>query len=155
MPHIHEKIDFCADVFVVYKDKVLIRKHDKYNIWLAVGGHIELDEDLNEAAVREVKEEVGLDIKLLDTRNKVAPEDRGKELIPPIGVNRHKISDTHEHISFFFVGIASTDKVTPENPEDIWRWCGADEIEKLDGITSNIIFYAKLALKLAESSFGS
>jgi len=44
MPHIHEKIDFTADVFVVYKDKVLIRKHDKYDKWLAAGGHIELDE---------------------------------------------------------------------------------------------------------------
>jgi len=65
MPHIHEKIDFVADVFVVYKDRVLIRKHDKYDKWLAVGGHIELDENPNQAAVREVKEEVGLDVELI------------------------------------------------------------------------------------------
>jgi ADP-ribose pyrophosphatase YjhB (NUDIX family) len=64
MSHIHEKIDFTVGVFVVYKDKVLLRKHDKYNLWLCVGGHIELDEDPNEAALREVKEEVGLDVTL-------------------------------------------------------------------------------------------
>ncbi|MDP2642022.1 MAG: NUDIX domain-containing protein, partial [bacterium] len=64
MPHIHEKIDFTVEVFIVYKDKVLIRKHDKYDKWLAVGGHIELEEDPNQAAVSEEKEEVGLDIKL-------------------------------------------------------------------------------------------
>ena len=65
MAHIHEKIDFTADVFVVHKDKVLIRTHDKYDLWLAVGGHIELDEDPNQSAIREVKEEVGLDVELV------------------------------------------------------------------------------------------
>ena len=55
MPHIHEKIDFAVEVFVVHKNKVLLRKHDKYKTWLGVGGHIELDEDPNQVAIREVK----------------------------------------------------------------------------------------------------
>ena len=59
MAHIHEKIYFTVEVFVVYGNKVLLRKHDKYGIWLSVGGHIELDEDPNQAALREVREEVG------------------------------------------------------------------------------------------------
>lgn len=54
MAHIHEKIDFTVEVFVVFQNKVLLRKHDKYKIWLSVGGHIELDEDPNQAALREV-----------------------------------------------------------------------------------------------------
>ena len=61
-PHIHEKVDLTAEVFVVYRDKVLLRMHDKYHFWMSVGGHIEIDEDPNQAAVREVKEEVGLDV---------------------------------------------------------------------------------------------
>ncbi len=36
MPHIHEKIDFTAEVFIVNSDKVLLRKHDKYKFWLSV-----------------------------------------------------------------------------------------------------------------------
>jgi hypothetical protein len=48
MPHIHEKIDFTVDVFVVYKSRVLIRKHDKYDKWLAVGEHIE-EEGISES----------------------------------------------------------------------------------------------------------
>ena len=67
MPHIHEKVDFTVEVFIVYKDKVLLRKHDKYGIWLSVGGHIELDEDPVQAALREVKEEVCLNIELIDS----------------------------------------------------------------------------------------
>ncbi len=62
MPHIHDKIDFTVEVFIVYKDTVLLRKHNKYRYWLSVSGHIELNEDPNHAALREVKEEVGLDI---------------------------------------------------------------------------------------------
>jgi 8-oxo-dGTP pyrophosphatase MutT (NUDIX family) len=59
MAHIHEKIDFTVDVFVVYRNKVLLRMHEKYHQWLAVGGHVELDEDPNQAALREVLEELG------------------------------------------------------------------------------------------------
>jgi len=54
MPHIHDKIDFTVEVFIVHNNKVLLRKHDKYKIWLSVGGHIELNEDPNQAAIRDV-----------------------------------------------------------------------------------------------------
>ncbi len=66
MPHIHEKIDFCVEVFIVHKNKVLLRVHDKFKFWLSIGGHIELDEDPIEAAYREVKEEVGFTLKRKD-----------------------------------------------------------------------------------------
>lgn len=94
MPHIHEKIDFAVDVFVVYKDTVLIRKHDKYDKWLAVGGHIELDEDHNQAALREVKEEVGLDVEIVGERADIGEGNSGGywELLPPRFMNIHNIS---------------------------------------------------------------
>ena len=66
MPHIHEKIDFTVEVFIVYKNKVLLRMHDKHKIWLSVGGHIELDEDPIQAAICEVKEKLGLMLKLAE-----------------------------------------------------------------------------------------
>ncbi|HLC44375.1 MAG TPA: NUDIX domain-containing protein, partial [Patescibacteria group bacterium] len=102
MPHIHQQIDFDADVFIVHKDKVLLRKHDKFKIWLAVGGHIELDEDPNQAAIREAKEEVGLDIQLVGDVKAYADPADGKDLIPPRFLNRHRINGKHEHISLVF-----------------------------------------------------
>src|SRR5262249_52059212 len=83
MAHIHEKIDFTSEVFIVHDNKVLLRFHDKYDIWLSVGGHIEQDEDPNEAAVREVKEEVGLDIELWDGSRLFDTVDSNQQLIPP------------------------------------------------------------------------
>jgi 8-oxo-dGTP pyrophosphatase MutT (NUDIX family) len=65
LPHIHEKIDFCAEAFIVYQNKVLLRVHDKYGFWLSIGGHVELDEDPTQAVIREVKEEVGLEVELV------------------------------------------------------------------------------------------
>jgi ADP-ribose pyrophosphatase YjhB (NUDIX family) len=116
MPHIHEKIDFTAEVFIVYKGKVLLRMHDKYHIWLSVGGHIELDEDPNEAAVREVQEEVGLDVVL---HGQVAPstEKDFKDLIPPEFVSRHRINATHEHVVFVYFATAISDVLTLSEAE--------------------------------------
>jgi 8-oxo-dGTP pyrophosphatase MutT (NUDIX family) len=113
MPHIHEKIDFTVEVFVVHKNKVLLRKHDKYHIWLSVGGHIELDEDPIQAAIREVKEEVGLDIELFgDTDTLDANRDEYQELLPPQFLNRHRINENHEHITLVYFATSKTDQIT-------------------------------------------
>jgi ADP-ribose pyrophosphatase YjhB (NUDIX family) len=148
MSHVHEKIDFTADVFIVYKDKVLLRMHDKYKMWLSVGGHVELDEDPNEAAVREVKEEVGLDVKLwAGHMNPIPPDGRIKILIPPVHMNRHSTSTTHEHISLVYFATSDTDNVRPAEGEqqDGWKWFTREEVLKGD-IPQNIKDYAVRAL---------
>ncbi len=148
MPHIHDKIDFTVEVFVVYKDRVLLRKHDKYNFWLSVGGHIELDEDPNQAAIREVKEEVGLDIELVDDLLPFQMRTgEYRELIPPKFTNRHNISDSHEHVTFTYFGIVKTDNIIPENKDDTWKWFSKEDLEKNEeSIREHILFYAKQAL---------
>ncbi|MCC2630526.1 MAG: hydrolase, family, partial [Candidatus Paceibacter sp.] len=109
MPHIHEKIDFTVEVFVVHKNKVLLRMHDKAKIWLSVGGHIELNEDPNEAALREVKEEVGLDVNLYDTREFKYENGNEKELIAPIFLKRHPVPIPHSHEHIVMTYFATTD----------------------------------------------
>lgn len=146
MPHIHEKIDFTVEVFIVHKDKVLLRKHDKYKVWLSVGGHIELDEDPVQAAIREVKEEVGLEIQLVDSREYKEKSENYMELIAPIGLNRHKVSETHEHITLVYFAKTNTEKVIPEREADEWKWCTERDIDSLLDISENIKFYAKKAL---------
>jgi 8-oxo-dGTP pyrophosphatase MutT (NUDIX family) len=147
MPHIHEKIDFTVEVFIVYKNKVLLRLHDKYKIWLSVGGHIELDEEPNQAALREAKEEVGLDIKLVDDlRPFEQSSDEYKELIPPKFLNMNRISTTHQHVTLTYFATTNTDKVKPETPTDQWKWVTKEELEKMD-VRPSIRFYAKQALE--------
>lgn len=148
MAHIHEKIDFVADTYIVSGDTVLLRKHDKGGQWFPPGGHIELDEGPEEAAVREVKEEVGLDVQLVD-RADISFESGEKELVLPRFMNRHRINDTHEHISLAFFATADSSEVTQgerEVSEEI-RWFTREELDDPKwGIRERVRHYAKTAL---------
>lgn len=44
------------------RDKVVLHLHKRLNIWLQPGGHIEKDESLVQAGVREAREETGLGV---------------------------------------------------------------------------------------------
>ena len=150
MPHIHTKpgqLDHAVEVFIVCNNKVLLRKHEKYHIWLGVGGHIELDEDPNQAAIREVKEEVGLDVTLHSVRSLPANSVNDIELIPPVFLNRHPINETHSHIAYIYIASSKGQNVIPERETDEWHWLTKDEIEanQLD-LQENIKFYALAAL---------
>ncbi len=147
MAHIHEKIDFTVEVFLVYKDKVLLRLHEKYKIWLSVGGHVELDEEPNQAAIREVKEEVGLDIQLLDDLRPFKEETANyKELIPPKFMNTNRISPTHQHVTLTYFAKSPTDQIIPESPTDVWKWVTVAELETMD-LRPSIKYYAQKALE--------
>ncbi len=159
MAHIHEKIDFTAEVFVVYKNKVLLRKHDKYGIWLSVGGHIELDEDPNQAAIREVKEEVGIDVELFDSRTgKDTSDETYTELIPPVSMGRHPAKhpdfQTHEHVVSVYFARAKSDEVhvTYESDRsDEWRWFTKEELDTVE-LRQNVRADALAALEKLSSS---
>lgn len=153
MAHIHELIDFCVEVFIVRDGKVLLRKHDKYGIWLSVGGHIELDEDPNQAAVREVKEEVGLDIELWDSRGgSSTSDDVYTELIPPISLGKHvaihPTAARHEHVALVYFARAKQGEVRVSyegDRSDEWRWFAREELETVE-LRTNVKMYALRAL---------
>lgn len=148
MAHIHDKIDFTVEVFIVHKNKVLLRKHDKYNIWLSVGGHIELDEDPIQAAIREVKEEVGLEIKIVESK-KIPGDSDYQGLINPKFLGMHQVNDTHSHIVFVYFATSDTDKIIDsvnEHEKSETCWCTKEEIEAME-LRPNIKFYALEALK--------
>ena len=153
MAHIHEKIDFTATVLIVYDDKVLLRKHDKYGIWIGVGGHIELDEDANTAALREVKEEVGLEVTLVPPphwESNVFRTDVYKELVPPIFMNIHQVTEVHQHHDLIFVAVSKTQEVVPENSNDEWKWCTKEDLENFEGLEPRTRHYALYALELVK-----
>ena len=56
---------FTVAVFVVWEGKVLLHRHRKLGMWLPPGGHIERDELPDDAAVREVLEETGVEVELV------------------------------------------------------------------------------------------
>lgn len=150
MPHIHELYDFVVSVFVVHKNKVLLIYHKKYKEWLPIGGHIELNEDPEEALYREIKEECGLKVRILAHTPPIA--HRGVKPLPtPSFVDAHRISDKHKHVAFIYFGTSSSDRVKLHEREHLeFGWFSKKDLKspRLKLIRS-IYFYSCEALKAA------
>ena len=149
MAHIHEKIDFTVAIFVVHDGEILLIHHRKLDKWLPLGGHIELDEDPEQAALREAKEESGLDVELLGERPPTtSPGTRA--LIAPRFLDIHRISDTHEHIGMIYWARPKNStaiKCAVDEHHDI-RWCSAAELDKLGPPMSGAVkWYCRAAIR--------
>jgi len=148
MAHIHEKIDFTVAVFVVKGGKVLLIHHRGLNKWLPVGGHIELDEEPETAALREVREESGLEVELIGERPPTSG-DGTRALIAPRFLDIHYISETHEHIGMIYWARPVNGILTlaPTEHHDI-RWCAAEDLEGLQPAMSRAVkWYCLKALE--------
>ncbi len=153
MPHIHEKIDFTATGYIVYNSKVLLRYHDKHNIWLGVGGHIELDESPDVAIVREAKEEAGLDTIIYGQTSNLF-EDHSQDLPVPFALNRHPINEVHDHIDFIYALKANSDIISPGegeifNPE-YFKWLSLQELQDFSEVDNRVRSHAMQALNIAK-----
>ncbi|MBI5383292.1 MAG: NUDIX domain-containing protein [Verrucomicrobia bacterium] len=148
MAHIHEKIDFTVAIFVVHDSKVLLVHHRQLGKWLPLGGHIELDEDPEQAAYREAKEESGLEVELLGER----PPTTGpgtRALIAPRFLDIHRISATHEHIGLMYWARpkGGTLQLAVAEHHDI-RWCSREELDRLmPPISDAVRWYCGKALE--------
>ncbi|MCE9643670.1 NUDIX domain-containing protein [Candidatus Parcubacteria bacterium] len=153
MAHIHEKIDFVVTIWIVFENRVLMIFHKKAQLWLPVGGHVELDEDPEETLYREVKEECGLEIELIgDKRMEGYPTDSRRKLLPtPAYMDIHHFNDTHRHISLAYFARAKSDKmVLAEEEHDQIRWFTEEELEDPQyALIPEMKFLAREALKRA------
>jgi 8-oxo-dGTP pyrophosphatase MutT (NUDIX family) len=160
MAHHNYYLDLCVDTYVVNGDAVLLRLHEKYNYWGSPGGHLDPGEDANEAAIREVWEEVGLKVELVGPQGWVQTDtETNKDLIPPVFVNRHAISTTHDHSAFVFAARSDSREISPQTSEDKQkkaecRWLNQVELDDLlkndKRMRPEIHRYASLALKLVK-----
>jgi 8-oxo-dGTP pyrophosphatase MutT (NUDIX family) len=123
-----EQKHFNVTVYVMNENKeFLFIKHKKLNKWLAPGGHIDQNENPEDAAIREVKEETGLDITLIGDR---LPTEN--DLIRPCGI-QHNIITQNEHEHFDLIYLAKTDNsevVLNDHETNGINWFSLDEINK-------------------------
>jgi 8-oxo-dGTP pyrophosphatase MutT (NUDIX family) len=148
MAHIHEKIDFTVAIFVVHHGKILLIHHRKLDKWLPLGGHIELDEDPEQAALREAKEESGLGVELIGERPPTTSPG-ARALLAPRFLDIHRITDTHEHIGMIYWARPKNGalKLAADEHHDI-RWCGPDELETLSPpMTDAVKWYCRQAIR--------
>jgi 8-oxo-dGTP pyrophosphatase MutT (NUDIX family) len=148
MPHIHEKIDFTVAIFVVQNSRILLIHHRKLDKWLPLGGHIELDENPEQAALREAQEESGFEVELMGDRPPTT-EPGTRALIAPRFLDIHRITDTHEHIGMIYWARPKngTMALAAEEHHDI-RWCSDEELDTLQPPMSNAVkWYCRKAIE--------
>ena len=139
---------FTATTVIVYKNKVLLHLHKKLGIWLPVGGHIDRDELPEEAALREIKEEAGLEVELYNPDEQINMGD-AKQLARPMHILLENINQFHQHIDFIYYAKANTFRVKSRDGEtDNLKWFTSDEIRKLDDAPENVKILSLEALKL-------
>src|ERR1700741_4916977 len=148
MAHIHYAIDFTVAIFVVKDGKVLLIHHRKLGKWLPLGGHIELDEEPEIAALREAKEESGLDVELLGERPPTT-EPGTRALIAPRFLDIHRITESHEHIGMIYWARPKTGLLSLAADEHLdIRWCSASELDELQPAMSGAVkWYCRKALE--------
>ena len=148
MAHIHEKIDFTVAIFVVDRGRVLLIHHRKLDKWLPLGGHVELDEDPEIAALREAREESGLEVELIGERPPTT-EPGTRALIAPRFLDIHRITETHEHIGMIYWARPKNGTLTLAVLEhhDL-RWCASGELDALQPPMSNAVkWYCRKAIE--------
>ncbi|MCP4421077.1 MAG: NUDIX domain-containing protein [Chloroflexi bacterium] len=122
---------FTATTLVVCKDKVLLHCHKKLGIWLPAGGHIDRDELPEEAAVREVKEETGLNVTLYNPDVPLFAADNGAcQLHRPVHLLLENINPYHQHIDFIYYATAVSADLAPSTGEtNQIKWFTSTDLE--------------------------
>lgn len=125
-----------AAAWIVSTDRrcSLLTHHRKLDRWLQLGGHADGQWHVEEAAVREAREESGL------TRFQIVPING---VVMPFDVDVHEIparydsdgqliEDAHEHHDIRFLLIAdATEPVHVSDESHDVRWCTHDEVREL------------------------
>lgn len=148
MSHINELIDFTVVIYIVKNNEVLLINHKKLKKWLPLGGHIELDEDPEEAAIREAKEESGFDIEIVAEKPEIKDEFN-KLLFRPEYLDIHKVGGQHRHVGIvYFARVKGGDMKLAETEHNNIGWFSQKDLESKElNLGPAIKFYAKKALE--------
>ena len=129
----HTGRHFTVAVFVAWEGKVLLHLHKKLGMWLPPGGHIERDELPDDAAMREVYEETGLEVELVGEKREDIVDP--VQLHRPAGVQLENIGPGHQHIDLiYFARLKGSVGIQADYAEDRVGWYGPED---WDGMAVN------------------
>ena len=123
------------------ENQVLMLFHNKLQVWLPPGGHIEENELPDDAVLREIFEETGIKAEILFDKQELTLSDNDcRELKCPFIVLLENIEGdwSHNHIDMVYVCASLNEEITIQKSEasDI-GWFSTEQINEL--ITFKIV----------------
>ncbi len=144
------KTDLVVVGSIIHKGKILLIKHKKLSKWLPPGGHIEKDETPDEAVAREIREEVGLEVEILNKNDLDINDATTLQLANPFHVEVHSAGD-HLHCCFCYLCRPKTTEIKLNRAEaDDVAWFSKQDLNN-PKITRDIRAVSMLAMELFES----
>lgn len=142
------RLELVVAAFIVRDDRrVLLIWHKRHREWLPPGGHIGQDETPDDAVVREVREETGLQIDLINHKTSRTIEGIKRQLPLPFFADVHNVGD-HDHCCFYYIA-------KPKNREqpvilnlrevEDYRWFEKSELSS-EGVPPDVKQISLLAL---------
>lgn len=128
---------FAVSGFVMNPEetKLLMVFHRKLNVWVIPGGHLEPNEYPHEGALREIKEETGIEAKILDSSEIKCKFSAKEAQIPtPYLILSEFIptkgdKEAHIHIDLIYLAVADEKEVVKQEDEveDV-KWMTWEEV---------------------------
>ena len=120
--------------YLVEDGKVLLVHHRGFDKWVPPGGHVEAGDTFDQTAVREFKEETGLDVEAISATATLLNDDNATPLPGPFYVDLEKEGFRFPSITqFYYVRrLAGGSELTPQLEEvHGLGWFGLEELDDL------------------------
>ncbi len=121
-----------AAAWIVSPDRrrFLLTHHRKLDRWLQLGGHADGQWSVEEVALREAREESGLnEFELVPIHGVTMPLDVDVHQIPArYDADGRLIEDAHEHHDIRFLLLARSDAIAASDESHEIAWCTSEEV---------------------------
>jgi 8-oxo-dGTP pyrophosphatase MutT (NUDIX family) len=130
---------FTASIYVVADGATALHEHPGLGLRLPPGGHVDRGELPHEAALREAREETGLDPTLLaDTADLSSPTARAIPrprhlMLADVNVCDGEVG--HQHVDHVYYATADRRRIDPDPDEpgpEAWAWYDPDDLRRVD-----------------------
>ena len=145
------ELQIVVAAFIFNADKVLLIHHNKLNLWLPVGGHIDENETPDAAVLREAREEVGMDVEIIQTDDTPFCGNMKEKLCVPFHVSVHSVGD-HDHCCLNYVCKVKNAEVKAKSHElKNFQWFTKEDLNQ-SHVPEGVRAEALTAFKVYEKS---
>lgn len=148
---------FTATAYVVHNGATVLHRHPTLDLWLPPGGHLQRDELPHEAAIREAREETGLEVSIVQERLGAASQT-ARPIPQPAAImlediDVHEEHIAHQHIDFIYYASAPDRRIDPHADEVAgtqWEWFDLGRIEADGRLEADVRAQAAAAVQAVE-----